>query len=401
MKPLFFINVKVFNESNRFYTDKANWLRLKLYLEPFQNIQLVCEKSDKKDESWIEIPSSVQCKLYKKVNFFNNRKISISLDFFKLFFFSFSKSRKASFIGLLVSGPPFFHVALFSSLLFKKKIFSIFIGSITNSYIYVNGKQKHSKLFLRVKAKISNFLEELVLKKSETVLSAGNTLSKFEIKAKNFIKFSTSTLLAKEIRGYFKNDFSQSEKILWIYTGVLNKEKGVDLLLMSLKKIRELDKRHTAILIGREDTSFDINTFLNTNGLNEYVTLTGQIPHEIVIDYLKRADVFVFLSLHEGMPKSPLEAMAFGVPVVVTATGAEYFVENGINGMLVYKHNEDEVIKQIDKLFSNEEFRLKLINNAKLTAVKQSYDNQMLRIHEFLIKHYPHLTSISKKDWIN
>lgn len=401
MKPVFFINVKVYKESNLFFTDKANWLRLKLYLEPFDNVILICEATDKKGNDWIAIPPSIKCCVYKKSSLRFGQKVSTFIDFFKLFQFSFSSSLNASFIGILVSGPPFFHIGLFSSVIFRKKLLSIFIGSVSESYLFANGSHRSNNFILFLKEKISRYLEFLVIKKSQTLLSAGNTLDKYSFnKNKNRIKFSTSTIFSDQIDWNSSVRFSNLDKITWIYTGVLNKEKGVDRLLRSLKKIREFDKRHNVILIGKEDKNFDIRNYIIENKLQDSVTLTGQLSHEKVIEYLKEADVFVFLSLHEGMPKAPLEAMAVGLPVIVTATGAEYFVENRVNGIVLDSHDELEVIHCIIELATNDTFRNTIINNAKLTAVLQSYDYQVQKIHDFLIQTYPCLTSNTKKDWL-
>src|SRR6185503_1682483 len=53
-------------------------------------------------------------------------------------------------------------------------------------------------------------------------------------------------------------------------------------------------------------------------------------------DRLRSADVFVLLSVEEGLVRSALEAMACGLQVVLTPnTGASDFVEPGANGEIV------------------------------------------------------------------
>ncbi|RJQ69953.1 glycosyltransferase family 4 protein [Pseudonocardiaceae bacterium YIM PH 21723] len=57
-------------------------------------------------------------------------------------------------------------------------------------------------------------------------------------------------------------------------------------------------------------------------GVEDQVTITGFVPREDALRYLRALDLFVLSSIHEGCPNVLLEAMAAGVPAVATAVGA-------------------------------------------------------------------------------
>lgn len=57
-------------------------------------------------------------------------------------------------------------------------------------------------------------------------------------------------------------------------------------------------------------------------GLRENVRLLGTVPHEKLPDYYKSADLYVQSSNEESFCLSTLEAMASGLPVIATKTGA-------------------------------------------------------------------------------
>jgi len=60
------------------------------------------------------------------------------------------------------------------------------------------------------------------------------------------------------------------------------------------------------------------------------------VPHAQLAQRLRSADVFVLLSIEEGLVRTALEAMACGLQVVLTPnTGASDFVETGHNGEVV------------------------------------------------------------------
>ena len=67
--------------------------------------------------------------------------------------------------------------------------------------------------------------------------------------------------------------------------------------------------------------------------------------------------IFVLPTFYnEGFPRSILEAMAVGRPVVTTNTkGCNVAVKNHINGLLVEPHNPNELAKQILFLLNNKQ----------------------------------------------
>lgn len=67
--------------------------------------------------------------------------------------------------------------------------------------------------------------------------------------------------------------------------------------------------------------------------LQEYVSFRGYVPREKIAACYREAEVFVLPSHGEGMSVSTLEAMAAGLPLVVTRTGGtDELVEEGVNG---------------------------------------------------------------------
>lgn len=91
-------------------------------------------------------------------------------------------------------------------------------------------------------------------------------------------------------------------------------------------------------------------------GLKENVILAGY--RSDIPDVLNAADIFVFPSLHEGMPVSALEAMACSLPVVCSAIrGNVDVVKDGDNGYLFKPSDVDTLSRQIALLMDNEALR--------------------------------------------
>lgn len=109
-------------------------------------------------------------------------------------------------------------------------------------------------------------------------------------------------------------------------------------------------------LVGHADPSPDgipiaeVNEWHNS-GYIEYLGGTNDVrPH------LNNCHVFVLASYHEGMPRTVLEAMATGRPILTTnVPGCKETVIDGENGFLVEKENVEELVKKMIWFINNRE----------------------------------------------
>ncbi len=125
--------------------------------------------------------------------------------------------------------------------------------------------------------------------------------------------------------------------------GPIHPRKGTDLLLDAWKRLAPRFPRAHLFLVGpRKDLSYPglepfqerLAALVESSGAPDRVHFTGLVRN--VPDYLRASDVFAFPSRREGMPNVVLEAMATGLPSVLTpfvglspelgADGAEYLL---------------------------------------------------------------------------
>lgn len=101
-------------------------------------------------------------------------------------------------------------------------------------------------------------------------------------------------------------------------------------------------------LVGPEDPSPDGISLqelaqLNNNKTVEYLGATNDVR-----PYIERCSIFVLPSYHEGLPRTVLEAMATGRPVLTTdVPGCRETVINGKNGWLVEKANVEQLAEKM------------------------------------------------------
>lgn len=97
-------------------------------------------------------------------------------------------------------------------------------------------------------------------------------------------------------------------------------------------------------------------TYVEHHGLAERVTFLGK--RDPVVPYLQASEAFLFPSRQEGMPNSVLEAMACGVPCLVSGSaGTEEIVTNGHDGFALEPDDEPGFARATARLVTNRPLR--------------------------------------------
>jgi len=115
----------------------------------------------------------------------------------------------------------------------------------------------------------------------------------------------------------------------------LIKRKGQDLLIEALASLKERGLVMHLDLIGDGDEKDNYINLAKKLNVSELVNFKGYIPREMMEREYQHADLFVLPSNNEGMSNSLLEAMACGLPVIVTNVGGtDELVHQGENGFI-------------------------------------------------------------------
>ncbi len=88
--------------------------------------------------------------------------------------------------------------------------------------------------------------------------------------------------------------------------------------------------------------------------LEDKIKFTGLYTKDESAEIYNWADVFVMPSLNEGMSNNLLEALASGLPILMTPTGgAEELVRDGQNGYLIKMKDVNSIIEKLEILIKN------------------------------------------------
>jgi L-malate glycosyltransferase len=122
--------------------------------------------------------------------------------------------------------------------------------------------------------------------------------------------------------------------------------KGIDVLLEALARID--DPMVTLRLVGRGDQEEDLKTHAATLGITDRVEFAGYVPHEELPRLYQEADAFALPSKNEGMSNTVLEAMACGLPLLLTDTGGtSELLRDGENGFIIKDNSPADIAEKL------------------------------------------------------
>ena len=109
----------------------------------------------------------------------------------------------------------------------------------------------------------------------------------------------------------------------------LIERKGQDQLIRATAETPGVE----LLLAGGGDARPAYEELASTLGVADRVRFLGEVDRKDLPDLYRGADLFAMTSFNEGMSNAMLEAMASGLPVLVTQTaGTAEIVEEGVNG---------------------------------------------------------------------
>jgi glycosyltransferase involved in cell wall biosynthesis len=168
-----------------------------------------------------------------------------------------------------------------------------------------------------------------------------------------------------------------------LFVGQIGQRKGISYLLKAYDRFRGDGTSLT--LVG--------NFFGSQEPLQSYRKLFKHIPNvprPRLADIYRRADVFVFPTLIEGLPLVVLEAMASGLPVIVTPNGPGDIVRDGVDGFVVPIRDPEAIVDRLEYLRDNPQVRAEMGRSARERALTFSWDAYQTRVvgelNEMLIK---------------
>lgn len=174
----------------------------------------------------------------------------------------------------------------------------------------------------------------------------------------------------------------ERENNLILSIGSLGVTKGFPDLIKACAILKGRNINIRCLIIGEGDLRPKLEALIHSYNLAGQVNLIGALPQEKIIEFYRKARVFVLPCIttingnHDGLPNVLMEAMATGLPVITTAnTGQIELINNRVHGLLVAQNSPMEIANAIESLIKDNNLWKKIQYNARQRMVND-FDNR-------------------------
>ncbi len=221
-------------------------------------------------------------------------------------------------------------------------------------------------------------LDRLVLRRLSRIVwrKAGHVTAL----SKDLRELAYKTSSQKEIQvihnGISCEEFRPSETVrdgncTLLFVGRLIERKGITYLLQAMAKLRDTCPNLHAYIVGDGPLRDELRAEADALGIGGQVSLEGFVPHGDLLAYYQKADVFVLPSLNEALGHVTHEALASGLPIVTTDTGAAELLDG--NGIVVPKGDAGAIAKAIERLLHDNGLREQMAKQSRALAENMSW----------------------------
>lgn len=378
----------VYESGGNYYIQPIKLKVIQIIIGHFQNIRIACRVSRTPPEGLVVLPENIIVEQIYGGEMTHSMwgHMWISLRSLLPVYRAVSSS---NIIYSRHQGIPIFYYASLIALLRGRPLLVTIGGNLKLAFHYRDGFQKRASLLNWVKGYFFFFLDRLIAKKARLALISGKGLKSAMGNIGEV--FSSDSFAESDI--HRRLDCCQGSRIQWLYVGTLSVEKGVDILLEALRQTRKVDQRHCLTLVGKNATGPQwLYSIIEKYGLADSVIITGNVPFGAeLFSIYRESDIFVFPSLHEGMPKSPMEALSQGLPVVATHAGGKEYIRDEQNGLIIEQSNPEAIVAAVMRIVEDGPLRRKLIRNALLTAEANTFQANCDHVGGLLRKYFPEI----------
>jgi glycosyltransferase involved in cell wall biosynthesis len=190
---------------------------------------------------------------------------------------------------------------------------------------------------------------------------------------------------------YLRKRFNLPKKNIVLYTGRINEEKNLDVLIKAIPYVVEQLDAHFLICGEGGDYKRMLKDLARDLKVYDHTTFTGFLDWDDYPNIYSIADVFAMSAESELQSLVTMEAVASGLPVVVVNKGALPELTIMDNGLVFEPKNSKQMADCIVKILSDEKLRknmglksLELIKKHSMESVANQYE----KLYEKIISIY-------------
>lgn len=168
--------------------------------------------------------------------------------------------------------------------------------------------------------------------------------------------------------GEFRKEYPEFDgKKIILFLSRFDPVKGLDLLLQATKELASKRKDFVLVLAGSGASSFEkqVRAQVSRDGLSGFVRFCGFLDGRPKRAALEDANLFVLVSYHENFGVAVVEAMAAGLPVVISDQVGIHHEVREYEAGLVTRCDAGEIAEALHKLLDGDSLRRRMGGNGR------------------------------------
>lgn len=212
-------------------------------------------------------------------------------------------------------------------------------------------------------------------------ISTIDELKEARIFANNNIKYfliSNGVEISNAHETIKKREFNYN-KIKLLFFGRIHPKKGVNLILESFSKLLNTNKNYTLTIIGPGDNFYlkKMQSLINKLQINSYVKISPPIFDESgKVKVLKDHNIFILPSFEEADSIALKEALACGLPVIISKQCRFNEVVERNCGLIIENNKFEDLLLAIQKLSSKD--IINTMGNNGIKLIHEKYTAQLI-----------------------
>jgi glycosyltransferase involved in cell wall biosynthesis len=166
----------------------------------------------------------------------------------------------------------------------------------------------------------------------------------------------------------------------------LDPEKNPLLLVEIMRRLRQRDPRWRLTIVGDGPLRGELDARIAAAGLDDAIDRRGYVAQgEALRTVYREHDVFLHVSLTEGLPQVVFEAQAAGLPLVATTVGGvRAALEPTGSALLIPPRDPGSAVAALRSIAADESIRRTLVARGLSSAAENTTESQVVRIVSFL-----------------
>lgn len=187
-------------------------------------------------------------------------------------------------------------------------------------------------------------------------------------------------------RGTPRAELGWGDKLVFISTRTWEPLYAIDVLVRAFASVIGRCPDARLLLLGDGSQQQSIRGLIGDLGIERFVETPGRIAYDHLPRYFQSADVYVSTALSDGTSISLLEAMACGLPVIVTdGYGNVEWVTADVNGWLVPPGDETALARALTEAATDRDRRLRFGQaNAPIARARADWNHNFPKLVQLL-----------------